>query len=58
MRAHSVELVRKAIADGANVDVKDSQGSTPLMFDSAQGFTDIVSVLLEKRMDRTGLLKL
>ncbi|XP_054156102.1 26S proteasome non-ATPase regulatory subunit 10-like [Oppia nitens] len=45
------ELVRKLIADGADIDATDEMGWTPLMIACSAGHYDIVQTLVEHKAD-------
>jgi tankyrase len=46
-----LEKARRSLEKGANVNVKNILGVTPLIFASSRGHEDIVSLLLEKGAD-------
>ena len=45
------DLVKKKIQSGADVNIKDDYGSTPLFLASEKGYTEIVKLLLEYGAD-------
>jgi ankyrin repeat protein len=46
-----LETVRSLIADGANVNAKDPEQETPLMYAAAKGRAEIVKLLIHKGAD-------
>lgn len=42
-----IKLVKSALEDGANIEVVDGKGMTPLLWASLRGCTEVVKVLLE-----------
>lgn len=46
-----VEAVLDALRSGANVNARDPEGETPLMYASAQGRTEVVELLLNRGAD-------
>ena len=51
MSARDAERVRALIDKGANVDVRDKHGVTPLYEASGKGYTEIVKLLLNASAD-------
>ena len=47
VRTRNVAEVRRLLASGADPNVKDKNGTTPLMESSSRGYTDTIRVLLE-----------
>ncbi len=47
----NIEAVKQAIADGADVDAKDSDGWTPLHNAALKGHKEIVELLIAKGVD-------
>ena len=47
----SLEDVKAAIEDGANINAKDAPGATALIFAAGEGFKEIVEFLLEMDVD-------
>ena len=48
----NIELMRKALESGANIDVRDSEGRTPLMLACENSINQIVAIfLIEKGAD-------
>ena len=44
----NTDMVRSFLDNGANIEVKNDAGATPLIFASAKGHSDVVKLLLER----------
>jgi ankyrin repeat protein len=51
VRSGDIEAVKTALSSGGDVNLRDKQGRTPLLFAAAAGRQDIVNLLLEKGAD-------
>jgi ankyrin repeat protein len=51
VRGGDIEAIKAALNAGAEVNIRDAQGRTPLLFAAAAGRQDIVNLLLEKGAD-------
>jgi len=49
--ANDVEIARRHVADGGDVDIRDKHGRTPLMYAAERGNAALVTVLLEAGAD-------
>ena len=50
-KVHASENVKLAILAGQNIEIKDSNGKTPLVIATENNFTDIVNILIDSGAD-------
>lgn len=51
MDANDITEIKKLIAAGADVNVINKYGATPLIIASLKGYTEVVELLLEAKAD-------
>ena len=56
-KGNNAQLIQMVIDGGANVNVQDKQGYTPLLYSCAKGYYDNVKILLENGADVNVKLK-
>ncbi len=52
----NLPVVRKLVADGANVNVKNQKGETPLLAAAANGHLEVAKFLIASGADKSVLL--